>query len=132
MRGRGEIVEPVLVGGLWLVLAPQAFAVSTADAYGWWDEDGGVTGPEPARLLECAARADVDALAEVMFNDLQPSVLRRRPGLDSVRGNLMEAGALAAMLSGSGPTMLGLVRNRQHAAAVARRVPSAIVVSGPG
>ncbi|MDP9340697.1 MAG: 4-(cytidine 5'-diphospho)-2-C-methyl-D-erythritol kinase [Actinomycetota bacterium] len=132
MRGRGEIVEPARVAGLWFVVVPQPIPVSTADAYRWWDEDGGTTGPDAAPLLLAAAAGDVDALAGLMFNDLQGPVVRRHPQLEEVRANLLRAGALGAILCGSGPTMAGLARDEAHAHAIAARVPSAIPVSGPG
>jgi 4-diphosphocytidyl-2-C-methyl-D-erythritol kinase len=132
VRGRGEIVEPARVSTMWWVLVPQRFPVSTSDAYRWWDEDAGEPGPDPGPLLEAATRGDVDVVARLAFNDLQAPVLRRHPALEDVRAGLVRAGALAALLCGSGPTIAGLVRTKQHAAAVARRVPSAIAVSGPG
>jgi 4-diphosphocytidyl-2-C-methyl-D-erythritol kinase len=128
MRGRGEIVEPASVAGMWFVLVPQPYPVSTAEAYRWWDEDGGITGPDPTPLLEASRRGDAEALAQLVFNDLEEPVIRRHPHLESVRADLLRAGALAALISGSGPTMIGFVRTRQHAAAVARQIPSAIAV----
>jgi 4-diphosphocytidyl-2-C-methyl-D-erythritol kinase len=132
VRGRGEIVEPAPTAGMWWVVVPQPFAISTADAYRWWDEDGGSTGPDPRPVLEAAARGDLDALATLAFNDLQGPVFRRHPHLEEARMELLRAGALAAILCGSGPTLVGLVRTRQHAAHVARGLPSAVAVSGPG
>ncbi len=132
MRGRGEIVEPATVAQMWWVLVPQPFPVSTADVYRWWDEDGGPTGPNAAPLLEAAAVGDVDALAGLVFNDLQGPVFRRHPELEEVRSDLLRAGALRAILCGSGPTVAGLARDEAHARAVAARIPSAIAVSGPG
>jgi len=131
MRGRGEIVEPAEVATTGWVLVPQPFPVSTTDAYRWWDEDGGATGPDPGSVLDAAARGDAERLAGLVFDDLQAPVLRRHPELEEVRAALLRAGALAAILSGSGPTVVGLAGTRQHAAHIAKQVPSAIAVSGP-
>src|SRR5438094_5895255 len=46
VRGRGERVEPVRVPRLTWLLVTFDFGVSTRDAFGWWDEDGGVTGSD--------------------------------------------------------------------------------------
>jgi 4-diphosphocytidyl-2-C-methyl-D-erythritol kinase len=42
-----------------------------------------------------------------------------------------EAGALGAIVSGSGPTVVALARHIAHADSLARAVPGSIVVSGP-
>jgi 4-diphosphocytidyl-2-C-methyl-D-erythritol kinase len=128
LRGRGEVVELARVAAMWFVLVPQTFRVSTADAYRWWDEDEGTTGPDPDPLLEAAELGDVERVARLMFNDLQGPVFRRHPELQDIRAALLRAGAAGGMLCGSGPTMLGLVHTRQHAAHVARQIPSAIAV----
>src|SRR5205814_1209531 len=57
IRGRGEVVEPADPVRAVFVLVPFDFGVRTADAYRWWDEDGG-----PA------------AEGEDWFNDLEPPV----------------------------------------------------------
>ena len=83
-------------------------------------------------VIETAAAGDVDAVAALMFNDLEPVVLRRHALLSDVRSALNEAGALGVILCGSGPTMAGLARDEAHARAMAAQVPSAVAVSGPG
>ena len=57
------------------------------------------------------------------------------PALAKSKQRLQEAGALGAIMSGSGPTMLGLCRDEDHATQVARSVRSAFarveVARGP-
>ena len=132
MRGRGEMVQPATVAEMWWVLVPQAFPVATADAYRWWDRDGGPTGADPSPLLEAAASGAVGDVATLMFNDLEGPVVRRHPALEDVRSALLRAGALGAILCGSGATVAGLARDEAHARAIAAEIPSAIAVSGPG
>src|SRR5207253_1673790 len=55
-RGRGERVAPAPVASLDLALVTFSFGVGTADAFAWWDEDGGRTGPDPAAALAALAR----------------------------------------------------------------------------
>jgi len=121
-RGRGEAVEPIEVARTWWVLVPQRFGVSAADAYRWWDEDGGVTGPDPAVLLEALRAGDVEAVAGLAFNDLEAPVAGRHPQIEEARGALRSAGALRALLCGSGPTVAGLCRDGPHAEEVAAAV----------
>lgn len=133
VRGRGEMVERIRMAELWWVLLPLGFGVRSADAYRWWDQDGAITGPDPGPALEAAARGDPDALAPALFNDLEAPVTRRHPEVREAADRLREEGALRAMMSGSGPTVAGLVRDADHADLVAARVgESALSVQSLG
>jgi 4-diphosphocytidyl-2-C-methyl-D-erythritol kinase len=115
VRGLGERVESVATPRLTWLLCPTDLEVRTADAFAWWDQDGAVTGPGPGEVMAAAARAHAGsdpasraALARLLFNDLQASVVRRHPVVGSALDRLREAGAAAAILCGSGPTVAGL------------------------
>jgi 4-diphosphocytidyl-2-C-methyl-D-erythritol kinase len=131
IMGRGERVEPVPVAPTWWVVKPFDFPTRSPDAYRWWDEDGAVTGPSPAGLREAAARGDVEALAAALSNDLEASVCARHPEIAATRDALLAEGALGAVMSGSGPTVVALARDRAHAEELARSHPDALVASGP-
>jgi 4-diphosphocytidyl-2-C-methyl-D-erythritol kinase len=108
VTGRGERVEPASVASYrWALLTPPVW-VSTAQAFRWWDEDGPPHGPDPTELVEAAASGDPRAVAPLLFNDLQSPVAARHPEIDRARRAFLGAGALAAVMSGSGPTVAGL------------------------
>jgi 4-diphosphocytidyl-2C-methyl-D-erythritol kinase len=86
-----------------LVLPP--FAVSTPEAYRWWDGEG--------------ARASKAA------NDLQTPVERRYPEIGRIVAALTRAGARDAAMSGSGSAVFGLFSRRSAAAGAAAAVRSA-------
>jgi 4-diphosphocytidyl-2-C-methyl-D-erythritol kinase len=130
MRGRGEHVERVPVAPTWWVVRPFHFPTRSPDAFRWWDEDGSVTGPEGAALLAAAGRGDVGALGGALANDLEAPVCARHPEIARVRDQLLEAGALGSVMSGSGPTVVALARDRAHAEELAATQPGAIVASG--
>jgi 4-diphosphocytidyl-2-C-methyl-D-erythritol kinase len=131
IRGRGEHVEPVEVATTWWVIRPFPFGTRSPEAYGWWDADGAVTGPAPDRLLAAAARGELAALGALLANDLEAPVVARYPEVARVRDELRDAGALGAVMSGSGPTVVALARDRDHAEALADTQPDALVASGP-
>lgn len=108
--GRGERVQPARCRPLALVVVTFSLAISTPQAYRWWDEDG-ATGPDPANLLEAAASGDVAQLAPLLFNDLEGPVIRHHPEVGEARRVLMDGGAVGAVMSGSGPSVVGLLRN---------------------
>jgi 4-diphosphocytidyl-2-C-methyl-D-erythritol kinase len=133
IRGRGEVVGPVDAGRTWWVLVPFTFGIAASEAYGWWDEDGGLTGPDPAPLLEALKTGDPISAGGLLFNDLEEPVSARRPVVREVRDRLLEAEALGAFMCGSGPTVAALARDGFHAAELADRIGGWAVssMSGP-
>jgi 4-diphosphocytidyl-2-C-methyl-D-erythritol kinase len=116
---RGEDVRPIeLPRSDWVVVS-QPFGLPTADAYRWWDEDGGHPGPDPGLVVEAARAGDADAMSSILFNDLEGPVARRHPEILEPTRSLLEAGALTSIMCGSGPTVAGLCRDRAHAIEVA-------------
>jgi 4-diphosphocytidyl-2-C-methyl-D-erythritol kinase len=131
MRGRGELIAPVHVVTTWWVVKPFGFPTRSPDAYRWWDEDGGTVGLDPGVLVAAAETGNVDLLGHALFNDLEGPVTRRHPEIENVKRAFMEAGALGAVMSGSGPTMVALARHMGQADRLAEAVPGSFVVSGP-
>jgi 4-diphosphocytidyl-2-C-methyl-D-erythritol kinase len=131
VSGRGELIAPAEVLPLWWVLVRFDFGVRSPDAYRWWDEDGGTRGPDPGALLDAAAAGDAAALGPLLFNDLEAPVCARHPEIAGAKGRLLRAGALGAVMSGSGSSVVGLARDETHARELARGFPDALAVSGP-
>jgi len=131
MSGRGERIEPVTVAPMWLVVVPLDFATRSPDAYRWWDEDGGPSSGDPAALLSAAERGDVGELGRSLFNDLEAPVVARHPEIEAVERSLVEAGALGAVMSGSGPTVVALARSELHAQELASGFHGALAVTAP-
>ncbi len=131
MQGRGEIVHPVEAATTWWVLLPQTFPVRTPHAYAWWEE-GGATGTADVSRAAAALRAgDLDALTAMLHNDLQGPVARRHAQVQVAVERLLDAGALGAVMSGSGPTVAGLVTDEQEAIRISGRIARAIPVAAP-
>ena len=130
VQGRGDRLIPVHTATTWWVLRPFAFGVSAADAYAWWD-DAPVTGHDPGVLIAALETGDVELLGHSLFNDLQPGVVARHPEVGEVVDAFLDAGALGAIMSGSGPTVVALARHFGHADTLAAAVPGSVVVSGP-
>jgi 4-diphosphocytidyl-2-C-methyl-D-erythritol kinase len=128
VSGVGEQVERVDLPAMTLVLVPQDEGLSTAAVYGELDRlrDDAAGSPSlavgpadagpPDRLasepLRRLAAGSVDEIAAGLANDLQPAALALRPDLAAPIAALRDAGALAAQVSGSGPTTFGLFADR--------------------
>jgi len=129
--GRGELLAPADVGTLWWVLVTLSFGVRSPDAYRWWDDAGGSRGPDPGAVLDAAASGDAERLGPLLFNDLEAPVVARHPEIGEAKRRLLAASALGAVMSGSGSSVVGLANDAEHAAAIAREIEGALVVSGP-
>ncbi len=131
MSGRGERLQPVEVASFDWVLVRFGFGVRSPDAYRWWDEAGGSTTADPGPLLAAAAAGDPEALGPLVFNDLEAPVVKRHPEIAKAKDRLLEAGALGAVMSGSGASVVGLARDRRHAQELAAVIEGAVAIVGP-
>jgi 4-diphosphocytidyl-2-C-methyl-D-erythritol kinase len=128
--GRGDLVTPVHSQTTHWVVVPAPFGVSTAHAYEWWDGDPR-TGPDPGAVVAAVESGNDDILGPSMFNDLQAPVFARHPELAETVRSLLDAGALGAVMTGSGPTIVAIARHMAHADQLAEAVPGALVTAGP-
>ena len=106
---RGERVDILSLPTFRWALIIFPFGVRTGDAFAWWDETDGSTGPEVDEVLEAARTGDPRLLAPLLSNDLEPVVLARHREIGDARDRLLRAGALGTVLCGSGPTVAGLL-----------------------
>lgn len=122
--GRGDRLAPVLVRGQthW-VFALASGGLSTADVYARLDRlraDHEVRPPAVDDAVVAAlAAGDLPALGASLVNDLQPAAVSLRAALRSTLQTGQDAGALGAVVCGSGPTCAFLVRDEEHALALA-------------
>jgi 4-diphosphocytidyl-2-C-methyl-D-erythritol kinase len=134
--GRGELVEPVVDDGQWWwVVVPNGDGLSTAAVYAEYDRLGlGETLRAPEGLFGALAEAYPEALGVELHNDLEPAALDLRPELARTKRAIVECGAYAALLSGSGPTWLGLAGDADHAREIAGALAESyeIVLCAPG
>lgn len=122
-HGHGEVVERATdAGSWWWVVVGDETGLSTPAVYRAFDEHTGGHASQPAipaELLDALAKGDADLLADALGNDLQAPALGVRPDLARTFADARTAGALAVMLSGSGPTVVLLCRDATHARLVA-------------
>ena len=132
--GRGDLVTPIMTRGAYhWVFALSEEGLSTPAVFRRFDELTG--GGQPAvrdvpEALTAALRAgDARALAGSLHNDLQAAALDLRPELAEVIAVAEEAGALRAIVSGSGPTIAALVEDPGSAQRVSRALKASGLVA---
>jgi len=123
--GRGEKLDRMRGMAMALVLANPRYASSTAEAYGRLTpamySDGG-----RARAVATALSARrIERVAGSLYNGLEAAVAPAHPEIGQMKAALLAAGALGALMSGSGPTVLGVARSLDHARQIQRRVQRA-------
>lgn len=114
--GRGEILTRLpSFPRLSVVLAKPPVGVSTAWAYKTYD--AGYDGPHPDNeaMLEAIHGGDAHKAAGLLCNVLEGVTETEHPVIADYKRLMMEHGAMASMMSGSGPTVFGLVREKQQA-----------------
>lgn len=130
VSGRGERLAPVHAQTTTWVVRSFPFGVSTPDAYAWWDA-APVTGPDPGALIAALETGNDELLGSALYDDLQAPVVARHPQIGEAIEAFVAAGALGAIMTGSGPTVVALARHLGHADALAAAVPGSFVVTGP-
>ena len=129
-EGRGDRILPLHTVTTHWVVRPFGFGVRSSDAYAWWDE-APTTGPDPGALVAAIEVGDDALLGSAIFDDLQAAVAARHPEVERAVAAFGDAGALGAIMSGSGPTVVALARHLGHADAIAEAVPGSFVTTGP-
>lgn len=140
--GRGEELATVLARNTFhWVLAFGARGLSTAAVYAEIDRLRAAGSPprveDPEPLLTALSAGDPFALAPLLGNDLQPAALSLQPELRRTLRAGTEAGALAGLVSGSGPTCAFLCASIESAVDVGTELAGAgvcrtvRVASGP-
>lgn len=127
VTGAGEGVEPLDLPGMTLVLVPDDEGLATGAVYAEADRIGSKRARLDPRALRKLATAPLATLARAMENDLEAAALSLRPELTRTLSALEEAGAIAARISGSGPTAFGAFATTTEAESAAGRFPKALV-----
>ena len=124
--GRGDQLSPALAKGQFQwVLALADFGLSTPAVYKELDDHRERNAQDifPAELapsvdsevLQALRAGDPHMLAETLYNDLQAPALHLEPSLSAVLELGEENGALAGIISGSGPTVAFLTADLDSA-----------------
>ena len=132
--GRGDQITPALFKGSYnWVLALSGQGLSTPSVYAECDrlrEGLSISTPVVSEQLMQALRAgDAKALGKSLSNDLQPAACSLRPALRLVLDVGLDYGALGGIVSGSGPTVVFLVKDDEHAMDLTVALSSSGVIS---
>lgn len=127
--GHGETVSPILARPTtwhWVVAIADG-GLSTPEVYRELDRLRDSPWPptaleSPDALMGALRQRRPEVLGAALANDLQPAALSLRPALSDVLKAGYDAGAVAGIVSGSGPTCVFLATDGAHAERVAARL----------
>ena len=119
--GRGEILSPLPdVPKLWLVLAkPRNLAVSTPWVYKNFQQEAVLKPTNEEAIIQAIKEGNRQELLKYMSNDLETVTLPAYPILKDIKSIMEKAGAEKTLMSGSGPTIFGIVPDENTAKQVA-------------
>jgi 4-diphosphocytidyl-2-C-methyl-D-erythritol kinase len=132
--GAGETLERVPgVARYGVVVVPSTQGLSSADVYREADALGLPRSADSlADGLERIRAALPDLADEFCVNELEPAALSLRPDLQAALDGLDALGADRAIVSGSGPTVVGLFRDIDAARAAADATPGSVLAKPVG
>ena len=127
IRGRGDIAETVVaaVPTLHGVIVKPFAGVSTPDAYRLLDALPSRTpGAATQTLLSVlqSSPSDTVAIAKACGNDFEAAILPAFPEIAAAHQALTRAGAVRALLCGSGSACFGFAQDAAHAETIARKL----------
>lgn len=115
-EGRGEILTPLpdLSSTTFLIAKPPV-RVSTADVYSNLKADKLSEHPDTDGVINAIGRGDKEAVAVRMFNVLETVTAAQHPEIKRMKQEMIDLGATGSVMSGSGPTVIGLFKDKKLA-----------------
>ena len=115
-EGIGEILTPLTpFKDVWVVLVKPDISVSTAYVYTHLDLPNLKYHPDTEKAIECIGNGDISGLSNVLSNVLETVTVPEYPVLTEIKEFLVQNGAAGSLMSGSGPTVFGIFKNKEDA-----------------
>ncbi len=112
MGGRGDVLlaDTIIKDRVYLLAIPP-FGISTAKVFSKYKMS--LTNSKDVFKMENITQESI-APENYLINDLEDSAFELHPELETVKMDLIRAGALGALMSGSGSTVFGVFENARH------------------
>lgn len=115
-EGIGEDLSALMpMPKCYVLIAKPPISVSTKMVYEALDAKEIVEHPDVDGVLEGLSKQDLTKVASSMGNVLESVTIEKYPIIADIKAAMKEAGALNAMMSGSGPTVFGIFDDRKTA-----------------
>jgi 4-diphosphocytidyl-2-C-methyl-D-erythritol kinase len=122
-RGRGERVQTLPpLPTTWVVLARPRIEILTEWAYRQIQPAGITRRPDIAQLVDAVTRRDVPAVGRLLGNVFEEVVAAHHPIVGELKAQVLRGEAYGAVMTGTGPTVFGLMANEAAARRVAEQL----------
>ena len=113
-KGRGEIITHLPTPPkCWVILAKPTIGVSTADVYKRL-QLANVNHPDVYGMIDAIEKNDYSRVCKGLGNVLEEVTLTLYPEVANIKEHMKMFGADAVLMSGSGPTVFGLVEHESR------------------
>lgn len=121
--GRGEMVTPLPpLPACYVVLAKPPVDVPTAWVYRQFKPDRVTVRPDIAAMCKDLEQGSLDGVAAKLANVLESVTVPAHPEIARIKECMLHCGAMAALMSGSGPTVFGLVSSLDQTESIVCRL----------
>lgn len=118
-RGRGEKLETIETPPqCWVVLAKPPINVSTSEIYGKLNVKEIGRHPQTEMLVQAIKEKNFERLCSSLDNVLEEVTMALYPEVRQLKEVMLKLGADGALMSGSGPTVFGLVSRESKVARI--------------
>lgn len=114
--GRGEILKRLpQLPECYVILAKPNFDVSTAWAYQNYKSEKVTKHPKNEEIIACLEKQDLTGVCGLLCNVLESVVKETSDEIAMLKQLMLHHGAMASLMSGSGPTVFGLTPDEERA-----------------
>ena len=122
-EGRGELLTRLPdMPECFVVLAKPAADVSTAWVYQNYRPEQVAVHPATRAVIDCLESGDLKGISQLLCNVLESVTINRYKEIDLLKKLMLEHGAMASLMSGSGPTVFGLTEDQKTAEHIAEQL----------
>lgn len=114
--GIGEILKPIpYISGMPLVIVKPKISLSTAEMYKAVDEAEIQIRPDTEAMAAALQSGSVKDAAKYICNVFEKPAIEQNPVINEIKEKLMSAGAINAMMTGSGSAVFGIFETEAKA-----------------
>jgi len=122
-RGEKILHLPPITPPLWIIVINPGFEISTQWAYNNINLRKTKNGRNNMEAMLVALKRGIPGeIAKNLFNSFEELIIKKYPEVGRIKDRLLNVGALGALMSGSGPTVFGIMQNKEEALKVYERL----------
>lgn len=120
-EGRGEILSPLPpMPDCFFVICKPEFSISTPELFKKLDSVHSRRHPDTAGIIQAIEKGDLSQICRRMYNVFEDVDDRRMRIVSQIKGQLLDNGALSAMMTGTGSAVFGVYDDEQKACEAAK------------